>query len=317
MVGGVVRSTGSGMGCPDWPKCFGSWTPPTSVDQLPSNYKEDYSAYRNKKNQKFASYLQMLGMNTTAEQILNDKSILTETEFNPVKTWIEYINRLVGVAIGILIILLFYKSISFRKENPILFWFSLATLLAVIIQGWFGSIVVSTNLTTWTITIHFFLALMIVGLLVYLLHESTELQYVQTRLTLRGFLLFCISVLLVQVFLGTEVREAIDVLATSIPRNNWVSELGKEFFVHRSFSWLVLILNGIFFWQTRKTNGLKALSLALFVLILSSFVTGVALNWFNVPAAIQPVHLVLATIAFGIQLSLFFRLNGKQKLVNE
>jgi cytochrome c oxidase assembly protein subunit 15 len=117
--------------------------------------------------------------------------------------------------------------------------------------------------------------------------------------------------------LGTEVREAIDVLAISIPRNNWIGELGKEFFVHRSFSWLLLILNGIFFWQTRKTNGLKALSLALFVLILSSFVTGVALNWFNVPAAIQPVHLVLATIAFGIQLSLFFRLNGKQKLVNE
>ncbi len=317
MVGGIVRTTGSGMGCPDWPKCFGSWTPPTSVDQLPDNYKENYSAIRDKKNQKFARYLRMFGMDATADQIVNDKSILTETEFNPVKTWIEYINRLVGVAIGFLIIALFYRSIQFRKDRPVLFWVSLATLLAVIFQGWFGSIVVSTNLTTWTITVHFFLALLIVGFLVYLLHESTEQKEMKTVLALRGLLLACISALLVQIFLGTEVRETIDKLVASVARENWIGELGQEFIVHRSFSWAVLILNGGFFWYTRKTIGLKTLSLALFVLILSSFATGITLAWFNVPAAIQPVHLVLATIAFGIQLSLFFKLNSKQKLVNE
>ncbi len=313
MVGGIVRSTGSGMGCPDWPKCFGSWTPPTSVDQLPENYKENYSVYRDKKNQKFARYLRMLGMTATADKIINDKSILTETEFNPVKTWIEYINRLVGVAIGFLIIALFYKSIPFRKERSVLFWLSLATLLAVIFQGWFGSIVVSTNLTTWTITIHFFLALLIVGFLVYLLHEASDRPEFKTVLALRGLLLACMSALLVQVFLGTEVREAIDVLASSLSRENWIDELGKEFIVHRSFSWIVLILNGIFYWQTRKTIGLKTLSLALFVLLLSSLATGVCLAYFNVPAVLQPVHLVLATVAFGLQLGLFFRMQTRIK----
>jgi cytochrome c oxidase assembly protein subunit 15 len=312
MVGGIVRTTGSGMGCPDWPRCFGSWIPPTSVDQLPANYKEDYSILRDKKNQKFARYLRMLGMDATADQIVNDKTILSETEFNPVKTWIEYLNRLVGVAIGIFIILLFYRSIQFRKDKPVLFWFSLATLIGVIFQGWFGSIVVSTNLTTWTITAHFFLALLIVGFLVYILHKSEDQQEIKPLLTLRGLLLACISALLVQIFLGTEVREAIDILAASMDRENWIGELGEEFIVHRSFSWAVLILNGGFFWYTRKTIGLKTLSLALFVLILSSFATGVTLAWFNVPAAIQPVHLTLATIAFGIQLSLFFRLNSNR-----
>ncbi|GHN03176.1 hypothetical protein WSM22_46650 [Cytophagales bacterium WSM2-2] len=314
MVGGIVRSTGSGMGCPDWPRCFGSWAPPTSVDQLPANYKENYSTYRDKKNQKFAKYLRLLGMSETADKITSDKSILAEAEFNPVKTWIEYANRLVGVIIGFLIIILFYKSFPFRKDKPVLFWLSAATLIAVIIQGWFGSIVVSTNLTTWTITLHFFLALLLVGFLVYLLNQSEGPANIQSPGLSLWLLLGAMLTLLVQVFLGTEVRSAIDVLAAKLPRESWVGELGGEFFTHRSFSWLVLILNGIFFWQTRKTIGLKALSLALFVLILSSLMTGVVLGYFDVPAAMQPVHLLLATVAFGLQLSLFFRMTDKRKI---
>ena len=117
LVGGIVRSTGSGMGCPDWPKCFGSWVPPTSVSELPENYKQIYAEYRDKKNQRFARYLRVIGLGSTADQILNDRSVLEEADFNVTKTWIEYFNRITGVIIGFLIFAVFVYSLKFRNSN--------------------------------------------------------------------------------------------------------------------------------------------------------------------------------------------------------
>ncbi len=306
------------MGCPDWPKCFGQWVPPTSVEQLPENYKEVYSAYRDKKNQKFARYLSNIGLEETAIKIMEDKSILQEADFNPTKTLVEYINRLIGVIIGGFIILLFVKSWKFRKTSPSLFLYSTLTLIAVIIQGWFGSIVVSTNLTTWTITIHMLVALLIVALLVYLYHKSSqpaENGKMEVSTDIKILLLSSSIVLLIQIVLGTEVREAIDVIAASMAnRNLWIGRLGLEFLVHRSFSLIVLIINVFLVFKLMKTSYNKTLSRILLILILGAILTGAGMGYFGVLPVLQPIHLLLATITFGVQLFMVFDLNNRSKV---
>ncbi|HNR73245.1 MAG TPA: COX15/CtaA family protein [Cyclobacteriaceae bacterium] len=309
LVGAIVRSTGSGMGCPDWPKCFGSWVPPTSVDELPADYKEKNAQIRDQKNRKFARYLKAFGFESTANAILNDKSILVETDFNVIKTWIEYVNRIVGVTIGFLITAVFVMSFSFIKKNQSWFWIALATLLTVIIQGWFGSIVVSTNLTSWTITLHMLLAFVLIGLLIWLYEQRAPPKQIQAGKYARWILAGCILFLIVQVLLGTEVRAAIDrVAGLMLPRESWISEVGNDFLIHRSFSWVLVLLHAVLFYRLYKTSPNNALLVALVLLILLTLITGMGMAYFAVPAFLQPVHLLVATVTFGIQFLLFLRL---------
>lgn len=314
LVGGVVRSTGSGMGCPDWPTCFGKIVPPTSIDQLPADYKEQYAAYREKKNIKFARYLNVLGMEETARKILEDKSVLVEADFNPAKTWIEYINRLVGAIIGLFIIAVFYRSWNLRKTHPHLFWWSAAALVLVIFQGWFGSIVVSTNLTSWTITVHMFLALLLVANLIWLMVHATPAGLTVPRTT-AWLLLASMTVLLIQIFLGTEVRAVLDRLASAMisPRTEWIEKAGMPFIVHRTFSWLVLGVQLALWAALRKTSVEKSLTLIPLLLTLGSLGTGVGMAWFAVPPFLQPLHLLVALAGFGYYYYLYLRQGLKEK----
>lgn len=310
LVGGIVRATGSGMGCPDWPKCFGGWIPPTSVEELPADYKQQFADHRAEKNQKFAGLLRSIGFSQSADQIANDPAILVEADFNPVKTWIEYLNRLVGVVIGLLIVAVFIGSWLRRRSEPVVFYVALATLVLVVAQGWFGSIVVSTNLTAWTISVHLFAAFFIVLLLTWLVHASSPWR--GSPLAggrVRPWILLAMGLLLVQTFFGTEVRTAIDRVASGRLRTEWIGALGWEFLVHRSFSWVLLGVNGYLAWRLLKTNPRNQLVMALIFVILAGFLSGLGLAYAGVPAWLQPVHLLAAAAALAVQYLVWLRLN--------
>jgi cytochrome c oxidase assembly protein subunit 15 len=320
LVGGIVRSTGSGMGCPDWPKCFGSVIPPTAVEQLPENYQEIYLEKRLAKNERFVATLSKLGFNETANQLANDKSIQVEEEFNATKTWIEYINRLIGVVIGLLILATLLKSFSLWSQDK---WITITAFLSLVLvafTGWIGSIVVSTNLLAWMITVHMLLALALVAVLLYSHRRAARLlatKQVTNPMPRKifGLLLVASILMLIQVILGTQVREGIDRVSFAMGnmlREEWVGKVGLVFLVHRSFSLVLLALHVLYFvWAFKFSPRHSALTYwnqVLLLLILLEIVSGMGMAYFGVPAFLQPVHLLFGSMILGVQFILMLQL---------
>lgn len=320
LIGGIVRSTGSGMGCPDWPKCFGRIIPPTNIDQLPDDYQELYLQMRLAKNARFVATLEKLGFSEKANQIANDKSILVEEEFNATKTWIEYLNRLTGVLIGLLIILTVWKSFKLWKIDPVIAIYSVIALILVLFTGWVGSIVVSTNLLHWMITFHMLLALALVAVLLYVNHRSDRLQFnhrmsVHVPAKVRYLLVLAAVLTLIQVVLGTQVREEIDQISFALGdllREEWIARLGIDFVIHRSFSIVLLGVHLLYFYWAFKysvrRSKVNLLSQLLMLVLLVEIVTGIAMAYFGIPAFLQPLHLLFGSLILGFQFLIILQL---------
>jgi cytochrome c oxidase assembly protein subunit 15 len=323
LVGGIVRSTGSGMGCPDWPKCFGSIVPPTHVDQLPENYQELYLQKRLAKNERFVATLERLGFTEKANEIANDKSILIEEEFNATKTWIEYLNRLTGVVIGLLIMLTVWKSFKLWKIDRKITIYSVIALILVLFTGWIGSIVVSTNLLHWMITFHMLLALALVAVMLYINHRAQHLHRrhssaVVVPAKVQHILIIGTVLTLIQVVLGTQVREEIDQISFALGdllRSEWIGRLGVEFLIHRSFSLVLLGVHALYFyWAFRysaRQSGVNLLSQVLIFVLLLEIASGMAMSYFGIPAFLQPIHLLLGSLILGVQFLIILQLRDQ------
>src|SRR5690606_18867288 len=103
LAGALVRMTGSGMGCPDWPKCFGYYIPPTDIAELTWTPDREFE-----KGQVIIRNEQLLVAEsdfTTGENFdVTNWRPYTKHDyaiFNPTHTWIEYINRLAGALAGL------------------------------------------------------------------------------------------------------------------------------------------------------------------------------------------------------------------------
>jgi cytochrome c oxidase assembly protein subunit 15 len=294
-VGSSVRASGAGMGCPDWPTCFGLWVPPTDESQLPANYHELYIGY-------------------------------SDTTFNPIKTWTEYVNRLVGVTIGFLIMLTAWSSRIYLKADKAVFYLALSAFFLVGFQGWLGSAVVASNLKPLIITLHSLLAMLIVMLLIYAIARSQQQAITQLDVSLLPPPVYTVikvvmGMTLLQIAMGTQVREAVDFISHSsnLDRQYWRESFPIIFYVHRSFSSIILFTNLWMCWKIyqamAKDSLLIKLAFSLMSLIMIAILAGVSLDRLDMPKIAQPIHLLMANLILGTQFFLFICLRYARKAI--
>ena len=316
IAGAVVRMTGSGMGCPDWPKCFGFYIPPTEETQLQwtpnTNFKEGQMIIINES-------LRIAPKDFTSATAYTESNWSTYDKhdyaaFNVWHTWIEYINRLVTVLAGIPILLMIISAFWYWKRRPWLIFGSFFVLPLMGFQAWLGKQVVDSNLLPVKITIHMIAALVIVALLLYLWFKSQEKEsslgtFSRKRTTydsqFRNLVLLAVVLTLVQVAFGTQVRQYVDEQVMVVgydAKDQWLNPPTIMFYVHRSFSILVTVLNLYLFWRNRKylLGHTRLLNWVLFLIALE-VITGILMYYVDFPFGTQPLHLVLASLLFGVQ----------------
>ena len=307
LAGGIVRMTGSGMGCPDWPKCFGFLIPPTERSQLEWKSNSDYN--KNQiviidetlfyANDKFKSK-NKFEMSNWSEYTKHDYS-----KFNVYHTWIEYINRLIGAIAGLSVLILFVNSLKFLKTKKIITGLSFLALIAIIFQAWLGKMVVDSNLMANTITVHMLMAIVLLFILFSILAISNpSKKRVRISRNISILVLISIVLLLIQIITGTEVRKFIDIkmeLLNYTEKERWIENISSSFSFHRSFSWAIIIVNSLIYFYARK-SGLKLKIIHIVnSLIFFQISSGIIMYYFHFPFSSQPIHLLISTMIISIQ----------------
>jgi cytochrome c oxidase assembly protein subunit 15 len=276
IVGGTVRITGAGMGCPDWPLCYGQVIPPVSESQLPPNYRELYAGYHG-----------------------------AALPFNAWLTWIEYINRLVSVLIGFIVLVWIYSAFRIKKLSSLPLILTLVVFILTLFEAWLGRIVVETNLQSQKITVHLAVALLIFGIVIFSYRKSLkDFKGIDHSSNTRNglsyfFVLFVTTV--TQFFMGTRVRSSIDSVShpeSLIPRDLWISYATQTLNPHIVLGILTLVIalyiHLIHIKQSSSNNFLHRNSLLFIIGIFVQFLSGAILQFAGFPAIAQFVHLVIS-----------------------
>ena len=319
-TGGIVRMTGSGMGCPDWPKCFGYYIPPMNVAELtwvPEKIFEKgqmiiYNDELKMSNKDFISGSDFNPKNWQ-DYTKHDYSV-----FNPLHTWVEFINRLIGVVCGISVLILGFYSIQFYKNKLIITLLSLLTIIAVGFQAWLGKIVVDSNLSPYSITIHMLMALLIISILIFIHFQNGNYKKICVKnVALQNIVLLSLIFTIIQIVIGTQVREFVDeqiIMIGETKKNLWLLVLPSIFLTHRSFSLLILTVNFFVIYLSRKINLNSKIIFWIIGIIAIEIILGVAMYYLHFPFSSQPLHLLLAAILFGVQFFFYVSIRNINKI---
>lgn len=276
LVGGLVRASGAGLGCPDWPRCFGSWIPPASAADLPPQFDP--------------------------------------SQFNPMLMWTEYLNRLLGVIVGFLMIATAVSAWRYHRRERRILWSAIAAVLLTGFQGWLGGRVVAHELTPWIVTTHLMVALVIVSLLLFATVSAFDIppQHLPAPARISIAVKALIVATLMQIALGTQVRGRIDsALDAAVPRAAALGTVGLLDNLHRTTALVVfagaLIVAFLVWTRLPRRPDLRRWALAIAGLAFSQIALGVVMAYVFLAPAAQVAHLTVASLLLGAEMVLLLR----------
>ena len=316
LAGAVVRMTGSGMGCPDWPKCFGYLIPPTERSQLdwqPGKTYEKGNVIILENNLQVANQTFKSG---EAIDLQNWEAYTKHdyTTFNATHTWVEFINRLLGAISGLIVLGLFIRSIWWVRKQPLLALFSFFAVVGMGVQAWLGKTVVDSNLLPSKISLHMIMALLIVSVLLFVRAKSHGKQIQKPSKTLLTLIVGSFALTLIQFGLGVDVRQFIDYQIKQVGYNApqlWLDRPEISFYVHRSLSLVVVVLS-IWIYKLVIKEGLAQKYIQFIIgCILAEIALGILMYYVDFPWGTQPLHLLIAGLLFSAELYWILRIKIK------
>ncbi|WP_343328272.1 COX15/CtaA family protein [Polaribacter staleyi] len=313
LAGAVVRMTGSGMGCPDWPKCFGYYIPPTSEEQITwkpnTEFKKGFIIIKDE-----ALYVAEHTVKTDSEFKIDNWKKYTKhdyAKFNKYHSWTEYINRLSSVLAGFVFLFLIYWATKFWKTNKRVPLLAYTAFFLMLVEAWLGKTVVDTNLKPTIITIHMVIGLIIIALLLQLKFITSDKKKTYTYNSLFSKLLIVSAAFsLIQIAMGTQVRQFIDEQVKLYGFENKDYSLMNpsfKFYFHRSFTIAIVLINlALFYLNQAKNLGYKLVNWVVGLIFLET-ITGILMYYAEFPLGTQATHLLAGAILFGLQFYLWIQ----------
>ncbi len=304
MFGAFVRLTDSGLGCPDWPGCYGNLSPVGASEHI--------------------------------------RDALQSMPYGPVsfpKAWIEMIHRYAGSVLGLMIIGITWMAWRWRKylrNGPML---ATVTLIAVCLQGAFGAWTVTHRLMPIIVTSHLLGGMLLLSLMTWLAAREKSHQAIpESARRWIPWVAVGYGLLLIQIALGGWVSTNYAALACmDFPtcHGQWIPPMDFEggfslvralgvlpsgamisqqaltaiHWTHRNFSFVVFLYMGVLAWRLNAIPGLGAPSRLVLGLLVAQLFTGLTTIFFQWPLVIAVLHnggaagLVLATVTLLVRLT--------------
>lgn len=275
-AGGLVRVSGAGLGCPDWPTCFGRWFPPTDISQLPPD--------------------------------------IDPAQFNFALAWIEYVNRLTGVILGALIAIAAIWALAKFRKYPRIVVPSVLAAVMVAYQGWQGGQMIAADLAPYLVSIHMGVAFIIAALMLYVTQQAYYIEKdakpASTPLArqFNPWLIGLITISIIQVFLGTQMRTALEHVAETfplLPKADWLGQVGSISTIHTVLGIIVTLVT----WQVgalilkrvnRPAPEIVQTTWALIILVTLQVIIGGILIFAGVPDILELFHLLVSALSVGV-----------------